>query len=189
MGTNFYMMTRNRDLAHKNFAEDTEYGVIDETYEIVDNPYLGYRIHLNKLSFGWRPLFQKHKAFQSWRELENFALSHSDEVEFYDEYGRQYEFGDYKERVFEHAARKPEPVKWVYDYDRLFHNSTQKHLLTVRCDPEEADLWIPFNHVEYFKTEEAAKNKFHVYDYPIFHDIKYWNDPDHPFDWTEGYFA
>ena len=69
MGTNYYLMTRNKQLAHKYFAVENDWGITDEEYKIVDDPYLGYEIHLNKCSCGWRPLFQRHKSFKSWEEL------------------------------------------------------------------------------------------------------------------------
>lgn len=73
MGTNYYFMSRNKELMQTCFAEKSEWGVLGEEYTIVDEPYLGYRCHLNKLSCGWRPLFQKHKMFDSfqnqWRVL------------------------------------------------------------------------------------------------------------------------
>ena len=190
MGTNFYMMTRNSELAHKHFADDYGWGVINETYKIVDEPYLGYEIHLNKLSCGWRPLFQKHKAFQSWRELEDFVNCHSGDIEFYDEYGRQYEFEDYKERVFNHVDVEPRPLKWVYDYpDHEFFGGTknQRRLYLKECKPEEADIWTPFDHVKYFETENDAKVKFGVWSYKSY--FNHWNDPNYPFDWTEGDFS
>jgi len=36
----------------------SEYTIKDIEYEIVDEPYLGYEVHLCKLSAGWRPLLQ-----------------------------------------------------------------------------------------------------------------------------------
>ena len=36
----------------ENFAVENDYGITDEEYEIVDEPYLGYQVHLNKLSCG-----------------------------------------------------------------------------------------------------------------------------------------
>jgi hypothetical protein len=194
MGTNYYFMTRNKKLAHKYFAVETDWGVTDTEYEIVDSPFLGYEIHLNKLSWGWRPLFQRHKAFKTWNELEKFCHDYKDEIEIFDEYGHSYSFDDYKKIIFDHAAREPEPVRWVYDYDPLYtkffpEDLARKRLFTERCEPEEAELWIPFDHVKYFETEKTAKKKFNVYDYYIFEGIKYWNDPDYPVDWTEGDFS
>lgn len=57
MGTNFYLMSRNKKLMREYFAVETEYTIKDIEYEIVDEPYLGYKVHFCKLSAGWRPLF------------------------------------------------------------------------------------------------------------------------------------
>lgn len=185
MGTNYYLMTKNKELVHSYF--DTE-------YEIVDEPDFGYRIHLNKLSYGWKPLFQCHnKAYKTWNELEQFYYDYNSDFDIYDEYGTYYEFKEYKQEILDHAAREPEPVMWVYDFEPIelkFHpESALKRLHIRRCNPEEADLWIPFDHVRYKETEEAAREKYKVWDYIIFNDIKYCNDPDYPIDWVEGEFA
>lgn len=196
MGTNYYFMTRNKDLAHNHFAVEHSWGVTDEEYEIVDRPYLGYEIHLNKLSYGWRPLFQKHKEFDSWDKLETFYMAHKDNLEIYNEYGEKFEWIDYKKRIFDHAARESEPLKWYYGVDPIYANgqwtgSAKKRLYHDRCKPEEAEFWIPIDHVKYFETEKEAREKYRVWDYPIFDDIRYWNDPnrDYLIDWTEGNFS
>lgn len=178
MGTNFYFMTKNKDLAHKFF---------DGEYELTEEPYLGYEIHLNKLSFGWRPLFQKHEEFDTWNKLEQFYLSHEDDLEIYDEYGEKYEWEDYKKRIFNHAAREPEPMKWHYGVDPIGAFSG-KILYYDKCEPEEADFWIPIDHVKYAKSEEKVRKKYGVYNYP-FCSMEYWNDPDYQIDWTEGDFS
>ena len=72
MGTNFYLMSKSKKLMRENFAVENDYGITDEEYEIVDDPYLGYRVHLNKLSCGWHPLFQRHKNIKTFKELEDF---------------------------------------------------------------------------------------------------------------------
>lgn len=193
MGTNYYLMTSDKELAHKHFAVETDWGVTDTEYEIVDSPFLGYEIHLNKLSWGWRPLFQRHKAFKTWKELEEFYKAHSEDLEIYDEYGTRLEFDKYKKIVFGHADREPEPVKWVYDYEsidlKLHPENARKRLHLEHCKPEEADLWIPFDHVKYFESEKAAKKKFKAYSYYICDGFDYWNDPDYPIDWTKGDFS
>lgn len=74
MGTNFYLMSRNKKLMREHFAVETEYTIKDIEYEIVDEPYLGYEVHLCKLSAGWRPLFQRHKTISTFKELEEFCL-------------------------------------------------------------------------------------------------------------------
>ena len=191
MGTNYYLMTRNKQLARKYFALEHDWGITDEEYEIVDDPYLGYEIHLNKCSWGWRPLFQMHKPFKSWKELERFYLDHADGLEIYDEYGEQFSWDQYKKKIFDHAAREPEPMKWVYGIDpldKIFSDNPKKRIFLDKCDPEEAEIWTPFNHIEYFKTERRARGKWY-YEYYYEPDSEYWNDPDHPFDWTEGEFS
>lgn len=49
MGTNFYLMSRNKKLIREHFAVETEYDIKDIEYAIVDEPYLGYEIHVHKL--------------------------------------------------------------------------------------------------------------------------------------------
>lgn len=87
MGTNFYLMSKSKKLIRENFAVEKNYGVTDVEYELVDEPYLGYQIHLNKLSCGWRPLFQRHKNIKSFKQLEGFCMKNNNIVEIYDEYG------------------------------------------------------------------------------------------------------
>ena len=50
MGTNFNMMSRNKKLMREYFAVETEYTIKDIEYDIVDEPYLKYKLHLSKLS-------------------------------------------------------------------------------------------------------------------------------------------
>ena len=47
---------------------------------------------------------------------------------------------------------------------------------------------MPFCHREYNENEKLAKERFHVHD-RIWGDEKSWEDPDYPFDWTEGEFC
>lgn len=186
MGTNYYFMSRNKELMQTCFAEKSEWGVIDEEYTIVDEPYLGYRCHLNKLSCGWRPLFQKHRAFDSFRKLEAFYREYQADLEIYDEYGRQYSWEEYFETVYTHSRRHPEPMKWVREVNPMSPNK-ELNLRTVECSEEEAELYSPFNHIEYKKTLQKARQKFGVYERE-YGETKYWNDPDYLFDWTEGEF-
>ena len=163
MGTNYYFMSRNKELMQTCFAEKSEWGVLGEEYTIVDEPYLGYRCHLNKLSCGWRPLFQKHRAFDSFRKLEAFYREHQADLEIYDEYRRQYSWEEYFETVYTHSRCHPEPVKWVYEVNPMSPDK-KPHLRTVGCCEEEAELYSPFNHIEYEKTLQKARQKFGVYE-------------------------
>lgn len=191
MGTNYYLMTRNEDLVHTDFAVSQSWGWDEKEYEIVESPYLGYEIHLNKCSWGWRPNFQSHTMFKSWKQLENYYLKHQKDFEIYDEYNKKLSWDEYKEIIFSHGDYEPQPLKWVYDYDDLdlqFHPETaKKRVHLVDCDPEEAELWTPINHIEYFKTENEAIKKFGGFCFKI--EEKRWNDPDYPFDWSEGDFC
>lgn len=120
MGTNFYLMSRNKKLMREYFAVETEYTIKDIEYEIVDEPYLGYEVHLCKLSAGWRPLFQRHKTISTFKELEEFCLKNKSMVSIYDEYGRRYTWKQYFKKVYNHSQRKAEPRKWIYDIDPIF---------------------------------------------------------------------
>ena len=187
MGTNFYFMSHDKDFIQTHFAKKCSCGVADEEYNIVDKPYLGYEVHLNKLSVGWRPLFQRHKAFKTFNQLQEFYFAHKDKLDIYDEYGRAYTWDEYYGRVYRHTLREREPMKWVYEIDKIF-NDTKPTLHTVRCSEEEAELYIPFDHKVYDKTEKEAIQRFGVIKgYEM--SMPYWNDPDYLFDWTEGEFS
>lgn len=135
-----------------NFAISNEGGVYGEEYRIVDEPYLGYECHLNKLKSGWRPLFQKHKAFDTFKKLEAFYRENQKELEVCDEYGRKYTWDEYFSTVYCHSIRDKEPVKWVYETDTLFGDK-KPILHTVQCSEKEAELFILFNYLEYAETE------------------------------------
>ena len=62
------MMTTDKELVNKYFNGE---------YEIVDDPYLGYEIHIGKRSSGWKPLFEAHKkAYGSVSEMIEFIMNH-----------------------------------------------------------------------------------------------------------------
>ena len=103
MGTNFYLVSKSKKLMRKYFAVEKEYGITEEEYKIVDEPYLAYQVHLNKLSIGWRPLFQRHRAIRTFKELEDFCLENKNIVGIYDEYGKKYTWKQYYDRVYSHS--------------------------------------------------------------------------------------
>lgn len=109
------------------------------------------------------------------------------DLNIYDEYGIMYSWEDYYELVCGHSRRQPEPMKWVYDSNSTFPDK-KPHLHIVWCDKEDADIYTPFSHVEYEETLKKARIKFGVYE-RIYGEVKYWNDPDYLFDWTEGEFT
>lgn len=159
MGTNFYLMSRNKKLMREYFAVETEYTIKDIEYEIVDEPYLGYNVHLCKLSAGWRPLFQRHKTISTFKEVEEFCLKNKSMVSIYDEYGRRYTWKQYFKKVYNHSQRKAEPRKWIYDIDPIFpDNGPRLHMAS--CTEQEAEIYMPFCHREYNEKENWRRNVF-----------------------------
>lgn len=90
MGTNFYMITKSKTVA-KNYAE--------YTYELIDEPYFGYSLHVAKTSMGWLPLFQAHENLKTIKDYK--AAYDSGEFEIYDEYGTKYSWEEFDERVLQ----------------------------------------------------------------------------------------
>ena len=195
MGTNYYFITRNTRFAHKYFAEKIAENYYEGEYELEDCPYLRFAIHLNKCSCGWRPLFQVHKCFDTFDKLEKFYYEHQKYLKIIDEYEQEYTFEDYKEKIIRHATyRDPEPMKWVYGYEdfeiKYFPDTATKRLHLVDCSPEEADIWCPFNHLEYRQTQEEAAKKLNLwYSWMGHQDFYSHNDPDYPIDWSKGEFS
>ena len=58
----------------------------------------------------------------------------------------------------------------------------------VHCTEQEAEIYIPFCHKEYDEQKKQAQRRFRVYE-RSWRDVMYWEDPDYPFDWTEGEFC
>ena len=58
----------------------------------------------------------------------------------------------------------------------------------VLCTESEEEIYMPFCHKEYREKERRARECFHAYERP-WYGIKYWEDPDFPFDWMEGEFC
>lgn len=175
-------MSRNKKFVKKYF---------DNEYVLYDEPHWHYKIHLNKLSYGWRPLFQRHKHFQTFAELELFYNDYKNDLVIINEYDEKMSWEMYKGIILNHANVTPKPLKWVYDIDpidKLFSDNPRKTLHTTSCKPEEADLWTPLKHSEYAKTEAEARRKFKCYDY-IVDDDRSWEDPDYPIDWIDGDFC
>lgn len=188
MGINYYFFSTNKELIQESFAINENWGISGEEYRIVDEPYLGYKIHLNKLSCGWRPLFQSHKIFKTFKELEKFYQEHKSDLEIYDDYGDKYSWEKYFINMYNHSLREKKPLKWVYESDDFFRDRGAI-LHTVQCSEEEAELYQPYDHVIYTKTEQEARNRLNVHERSPYIKEKFWNDPDYLFDWTEGEFS
>lgn len=50
------------------------------------------------------------------------------------------------------------------------------------------ETYILFCHREYNEKEKLARERFHVHE-RLWCKERYWEDPDYPFDWTEGEFC
>lgn len=117
MGTNFYMITKNKKIVN----EYTPY-----SYELIDWPYFGYKIHVAKTSKGWLPLFQSHyDGINSVREYKE--AYDTNEFEIYDEYGDKYTWEEFDERVLQFNGGKLGVMEPTYI-------------------PDE-DTYIPFSHI------------------------------------------
>ena len=187
MGTNFYLISKDEKWMRENFAVETESVIKNAEYESVDEPYLGYEVHLNKLSVGWRPLFQSHKNIKTFKKLEDFCVNNSRNIEIFDEYGKKYTWKQYYAKVYSHSQCQIKPFKWVYEINPIFKDS-KPTLHIESCMEQEAEIHMPFCHREYDEKERKDQRRFHIYD-RYRGDIKYWEDPDYSFDWTDGEFC
>lgn len=116
MGTNFYFLTKNKEL-----AETITHG----RYEITDTPDWGYEIHIAKTSYGWLPLFQSYaydvkdtNVISSVRRLKE--IYNTDEVAIYDEYGTKYNWYEFDKRVlqFNGGTKENREIEQIqYDED------------------------------------------------------------------------
>jgi len=201
MGTNYYLITKSKRLVHTHFATKVDYGgahpeYLDQEYKLCDVPDFYYEIHLNKCSMGWRPLFQRHKAFQSFTELENFVKKYQRYLTIQNEYGETFTLDEYKKIIVDHGSRKPEPMKWVYKEDKICGVPGKLYLQTERCKESEADLYMPFIHSEYGHTKMEAYQRLrsfgqagYIYVGDCLELSKYSEDPDYPIDWCDGEFS
>lgn len=87
MGTNFYMFTDSKEM--KPFFGDKA--------EITDTPDFGYTIHIAKTSAGWLPCFEAHEHIRSVADLK--MLYEKGNVKIFDEYGTEYDWNGFVERV------------------------------------------------------------------------------------------
>ena len=177
MGTNYYFITKNKRLAHEHFEGE---------YELIDEPELGYEIHLNKCSCGWLPLFQIHKAFSTFAGLEKFYWDHKDDLEIYDEYDDKFTFEEYKQMIIEHSEVKPRPCKFEVVDHGLYGGIC---LDPKDCEPDEADIWCPFRHGNYAIAERKAQQRLEAWNANVGWVEDYIEDPDYLFDWIDCEFC
>ena len=139
MGTNFYMITKNKAMASL---------YAPYSYELTDTPYFGYEIHIAKTSCGWLPLFQGHKdGINSVSEYK--AAYETGEFDIVDEYGTSYNWDEFEDRVlkFNGGVRGAIPTKKiVVDKNSAYY------------DPKLPDH-TPISHFEY-NFDDYFANEF-----------------------------
>ena len=151
LGTNFYMMTKNKELVETYFPCE---------YEIVDSPYFGYEIHIGKRSLGWKPCFEWHeKAYKSVEEMKNFISDHSNDIEIYDEYDDIFTLEELQSELIDWSEQQrirymkyiPEGVP-----DEVFGGKTY----LIESTKDDYDITIPFDHIKYDKLDPYNEKRW-----------------------------
>lgn len=158
MGTNYYMMTTDKEFVKENFING---------YELTDTPYFGYEIHLCKCSIGWKTLFKYHPmAYTSVKHMVDFLKSNKDKFKIYDEYNEEQDLDKFIDYIVNRDSKAPRH-KYVWDKNSFGNLSI--------CDEAEDDyIESPFDHIKYLEFEMRNNSYFNAY------YEKYHND-------TEGY--
>ena len=112
MGTNFYMFTPNKR-NKKAFGDKLR---------LVDEPDFGYEIHVAKTSMGWQPSFEAPEHIRSVLDLKE--LYARGDVRIFDEYGEEYDWPSFEERVVNFGSgrnyRTAQNNEWS-DYSKQLH--------------------------------------------------------------------
>lgn len=133
------MMTTDKELVKKYF---------DGEYEIVDDPYLGYEIHIGKRSAGWKPLFEAHdNAYTSVSEMLDFIMNHP-EIHIFDEYGESFSIAQLKEEL----------IDWAENQEKIM----------IHYDDYIGEIQSPIDHVEMDRRDNRNP----------WLKIHYWHDKD-----------
>lgn len=144
------MITTDNKIAHKYFSGE---------YEIVDDPYLSYRIHIGKRAAGWKPLFEEHKyAYISVSGLLDFLQRYQDKVKIYDEYNEPHTIDQLKEEL----------IDWAENQEKRM----------IHYDDYIGDIQAPVDHVE--MDQKDNRNPWLK--------IHYWHDKD-GYDFTDQTFS
>lgn len=101
MGTNYYMITKNKELANK---------LTNGQYKLTDTPDWGYSCHVVKCSAGWLPLFQAYT--DGARSVKDYKAAY-DTGEFIiaDEYGSTFTWEQFDEEVLRHNGGRLGVIK------------------------------------------------------------------------------
>ena len=151
-------------------------------YELVDDPYFGYEIHIGKRSIGWKPLFQSHdKAYKSVEEMKQFITNNYDLLKIYDEYGKYFTLNELQEELIDWGKNQTiRYMKYIHEgiSDEVFGG--KKYL--IESTIEDYDIIIPFDHIEYEKL-----NPYH--EKYIGNSISYYSKDKDGYDFMKGDFS
>ena len=126
MGTNYYIRTRNKQIAK-------EIG----RYELEDEPDFHYEIHLGKRSCGWLPLLQAAPGIKSVNDIERYCTM--PDVKIFDEYGEEFTWEQLKEEL----------INWNGGYDGAIPKTKVERDPTFRFYDSNMPDHIPVSHFEY----------------------------------------
>lgn len=154
MGTNFYMLTANREMKDK---------YAPFSYELTDEPFFAYKIHIAKTSMGWLPLFQSHSSgIQSVKEYKEAYDTGTFEI--YDEYGTKYTWEEFDERVLKFNGGKlggitPEKIKFesmdysIPEYRPISHIPGNEQSYKYRFNEETESIFVDKEGYEFEERE------------------------------------
>lgn len=170
MGTNYYMMTKNKEIVEEYFSGE---------YELVDTPDFGYEVHIGKRSAGWMPLFREHnKAYTSVKGLKDFLRIHSDDFCIYDEYNDFLTTEQLDEELFRWGENQE--VKYLkYIPGGIDNKICGGKTYLVPSTSDDYDIKTPFDHVEYSNLIRKWENCYQA---------DYLKDRD-GYDFTKGWFC
>lgn len=134
MGTNYYLLTKNKETAKK---------LAPYSYKLTDKPYFAYEIHLAKTSCGWLPLFQAHReGISSVDDIRN--VYNLRDVELFNEYGERVFWATFEAGVLHHNGG----IAGVAPRER--YDKTSKY-----ADMDMPD-YLPVSHFDYGRGKYAS---------------------------------
>lgn len=150
-------MTKNKELAQK-YAPNS--------YELTDEPYFGYEIHICKTSCGWLPLFQAHiSGIRSVAEYK--AAYDTGEFRIFDEYHTEYNWGAFDELVLKFNGGilgVKAPGKNVQDKTARWHDDNMPEYLPVSHIPGSKQSYkYDYDYDDYFTDEEGYEFTEHTF--------------------------
>ena len=175
MGTNYYMMIKNKELVEKYFPNE---------YELTDSPCFGYEVHIGKQSFGWKPLFEWHgNAYKSVEDMLNFLKIHDIYIEIFDEYEKSFSIDELKEDFIDwENHQQVRYMKYVPEGVNNIIFGGKDYL--VESTEEDYDIKMPYDHVEYHKLDPYNERRY----MDESREPMYFHDKD-GYDFTKGWFA